>query len=738
MSENKKTAIKEKEKNYGSQGMKKLVLAEKPSVGRDIARVLNCKQKHGGFYEGKDYIVTWALGHLVTLGGPDTYDKKYEHWNLEDLPIIPSKFTTVVIPQTSKQYRVVKTQMKRQDVKSIVIATDAGREGELVARWIIQKVNPKKPVERLWISSVTDQAILKGFRELKPGKDYEALFYAAIARAEGDWVVGINATRALTTKYNTPLSCGRVQTPTLGMIDQRDQVIQQFKPKKYYGLEALDRGVKFTYLHHKKDKNVFDEKVIDQTLQGLTKTAKVISIEKKNKSKNPKPLYDLTSLQREAHDLYGYSPKETLNIMQKLYEYHKALTYPRTDSKYLTSDIYATIVERLRVVQGDPFRKEAYKLLKHPIKKGKHYIDDQKVTDHHAIIPTEMPVNLSHFTYEERRIYELVVKRFLEVLMPAYTYEETSVRLKVGQAIFETKGNRVLDLGYKVLSRTNKENDSLPLYVLNKTFELTSFNKTSGETKPPARFNEGSLLSAMENPLKFMEGSEDLKTVLSQSGGLGTVATRADIIEKLFKTQVVEMKGKSIFITKKGRQLLRVAPEALKSPKLTAEWEMKLTKIANKALRSETFVNEMKAYTETIVEDIKGSEVTFKHDNISTTPCPVCGQKMLNRESKNGKSLVCPDRGCNHRISVARVTNARCPECHKKLTLRGAGDDKIFVCKCGFKEKLSTFERKKKEGLKKGGKADVLNYKKQQEKEVKALKEKNNPFAALNQLKVDK
>jgi len=718
--------------------MKKLVLAEKPSVGKDIARVLKCNQKHNGYYEGQDYIVTWALGHLVTLSGPGQYDMKYENWHLEDLPIIPDHFLTMVIPQSSKQYRTVKAQMLRKDVSGIIIATDAGREGELVARWILQKVKPKKPLERLWISSVTDGGIKKGFESLKPAKAYEGLFRAAVARAEGDWVVGINGTRALTTKHNTPLSCGRVQTPTLALIAQRDEQIRNFRPKKYYGLEGSYQGLAFHLLIKDQEKTTFDEKLLDEIKSKLELETRVKSITKKNKNKKAQNLYDLTSLQKDAFDRFGYSPKFTLDLMQKLYEYHKALTYPRTDSKYLTEDIYPTLKDRLRVIQGDPYRAVAHRLIKSPIKKSKAYINDAKVSDHHAIIPTESPVNVQDFSYDERRIYDLVVGRFLENLMADYTYAETKVEIESAGYVLVAKGHQVIDPGFRELSTEVRKDQNLPMFKEGQILKLNAYNKTQGETSPPSLFNQGSLLTAMENPGKFMAGSQDLKKVLEKTGGLGTVATRGDIIEKLFNTQVIELKGKAIHITKKGRQLLQVAPEALKSPKLTAEWELKLDQIANNKLSADAFVNEMKAYTRQIVEQIKGSSQTFKHDNVSTTPCPECGKKMLLREGRHGQSLVCPDRNCNHRISLSRVTNARCPECKKKLVLRGSGPDKVFTCKCGFKEKLSTFEKKKKEGLKKGGKKDFIQYKKQQEKEAKAQSEKNNPFAALGQLKIDK
>jgi len=714
--------------------MKKLVLAEKPSVGKEIARVLGCTQNRNGYIEGKDYIVTWALGHLVTLADPDHYDRKYANWHLEDLTILPERLHTVVIKKSGKQFSTVKHQILRDDVNEIIIATDAGREGELVARWIIQKVKSKKSIKRLWISSVTDKAIKQGFNSLKPGKSYLNLYHAAVARAEGDWYVGINATRALTTKYNTSLSCGRVQTPTLAMIKTKEDQIRQFRPKKYYGITCQTNSIKLQWAEGQS----FNESYVDEIISRIKGENLVVkSISSKHKKKYASRLYDLTELQRDAYQRYKFSPKKTLSIMQRLYEYHKALTYPRTDSRYLTDDIVETLGERLKYISIMPYREHAFKLQKQDIKAEKHFVDNSKVSDHHAIIPTDEAVIVQDFSFEERQIYELVVKRFIEVLLPPYEYEESTLVCQVNDVEFKAKGTRTIHEGFKALSESSSK--SLPLLNKGDKISVNQYLKDVGETKAPSYFNEATLLTAMENPIPFVASDDkELKQVLGQSGGLGTVATRADIIEKLYNTEVIETKSNGIHITNKGRQLLEVAPNALKSPLLTAEWELKLNKIAKGELDHRVFIQEMKTYTEEILSGIKGSILEFKHDNITSTKCPECGKLMMKKKGKHGESLVCQDRNCNHRISLSRVTNARCPECHKKLTLRGSGDTKVFVCKCGYKEKLSSFEKRKKTSSKAGNKKDYMNYVKKQKKAEDENRQKNNPFASLSGLKLDK
>ena len=382
---------------------KRVVLAEKPSVGRDIARVLGCTKQCQGYLEGKDYVVTWALGHLVTLADPEAYDVKYKSWNLEDLPMLPKAFKFVVIKKTAKQFKVVKEQLLRKDVSEIVIATDAGREGELVARLIIEKSGVKKPLKRLWISSVTDQAIKQGFKSLKDGRPYDDLYASALARSEADWIVGMNATRALTTKYNAQLSCGRVQTPTLAMISKREEEIKQFKSKPYFGLTAMSESVKWTWQDGKsKSTQTFEEQRIDELMRALKeKPLQIIEVKKAEKKVYAPGLYDLTELQRDANKRFGFSAKETLSTMQKLYEHHKVLTYPRTDSRYLSTDIVATLPERLKAVAIGPYRGVANQLLKGKIVTNSSFVDNKKVSDHHAIIPTEQTPLLSDLSDKE-------------------------------------------------------------------------------------------------------------------------------------------------------------------------------------------------------------------------------------------------------------------------------------------------------------------------------------------------
>lgn len=727
--------------------MKSLVIAEKPSVARDIARVLGCGKKLNGAMEGGRYIVTWALGHLVTLDDPEGYDKKYREWKMEHLPMIPKKMELVVIKQTAKQYNAVKTQLYRNDVGEIIIATDAGREGELVARWILEKANCRKPIKRLWISSVTDKAIRDGFAHLKDGRDYNNLYAAAVSRAEADWLVGINATRALTCKYNAQLSCGRVQTPTLAMIAKREEEIRNFRPVDFYGMTVLSGGIQFTWQDKRSGScRSFQQEKMESLLKEVRAGSLTIeSIDKTAKKTFSPGLYDLTELQRDANKKFGFSAKETLNIMQRLYENHKVLTYPRTDSRYIGSDVVGTLKERLKACAVGPYRKLAGSLSMKPIKASKSFVDDKKVSDHHAIIPTEQFVQLDHMTNEERKIYDLVVRRFLSVLMAPFEYEQTTVKAQAAGEIFLAKGKIVKSPGWKEAYDsgwsddddeeeygTNREpvlkDQTLPAVKKGDTFPASKAELTTGKTKPPAHFNEATLLSAMENPIKFME-SHDAKAAktLGETGGLGTVATRADIIDKLFNTFLMEKRGKDIYITSKAKQLLELVPEDLRKPELTADWEMKLSKIADGRLKKEAFLSDIKDYTQDIIQEIKTGDGTFRHDNLTNTKCPVCGKRMLSVNGKNSKLLVCQDRECGHRETISRTSNARCPKCHKRMELYVKGKEETFICPCGYKEKLSSFQsRREKEGA--GvSKKDVQKYLSKQKKE--AAEPLNNAFA---------
>ena len=682
--------------------MKSLVIAEKPSVARDIARVLKCGRQINGAIEGGAYIVTWGLGHLVELADPEAYDPKYKEWKMEDLPMMPEPFKLEVIRQTTKQYQAVKAQIHRKDVGEIIIATDAGREGELVARLILKKAGSQKPLKRLWISSVTDKAIREGFANLRDGRDYENLYDAAMCRAEADWLVGINATRALTCKYNAQLSCGRVQTPTLAMIARREEEIRKFVPQPYYGIQAKCASPALTLTWQDgetKSFRSFDRARMDRVLsalQGAAGGTGVVAEVRRTPKKTQAPLlYDLTELQRDANKRFNYSAKETLNIMQRLYENHKVLTYPRTDSRYLSADIVPTLKERLKACGVGPYKLAAGRLVARPLPEKLFFVDNSKVSDHHAIIPTEQFVQLDHMTVDERRIYDLVVRRFLAVLYPPYEYEQTNLTVKAGGERFVAHGNIVRSQGWKAAYEDGYDGDEeedqevkgqrLPDLKPEDVLNRLTFGLTEGKTKPPAHFNEATLLSAMENPAAYMEsGDKEMARTLGETGGLGTVATRADIIEKLFSSFLLEKRGKDILLTSKAKQLLELVPEDLKKPELTADWEMKLSKISKGSLKRAAFMSDI---------------------------------------------LVCQDRECGHRETLSRTSNARCPVCHKKMELKGKGDGQVFVCRCGYKEKLKAFqERRKKEGA---GvtKRDVAKYLNQQSKETE--EPLNDAFARM-------
>lgn len=724
---------------------KSLILAEKPSVGREIAKVLKVNNNKGSYIENNKYIVTWALGHLVELQSPEGYDVKYKNWSMDTLPMLPKYMKLSVIKKSSKQFYEVKKQMLRDDVSEIIIATDSGREGELVARWIIEKAGVKKPLKRLWISSQTSKAIIEGFNNLKPGDAYRNLYEAAQCRAEADWVVGLNVTRALTCKYNAQLSAGRVQSPTLAMIVQREEEIKNFIPKDYYTIEGKGNNVTFNWVNKDNNGRIFDEEFAKKVIGKCNKAnAEVVSVDSKEKKQYSPALYDLTELQRDCNRLFGFSAKQTLSIMQRLYENYKILTYPRTDSRYVTRDIVATIPERLNAVATGEYRLVAQELLKTKITGNKSFVDDSKVSDHHAIIPTEERPNLSSLSSEERKVYDLVVKRFLSVMLPPFEYIQTTIELNANGERFIAKGKVIKSKGFKkVYDKELVEEDSsedlkdqiLPVMNKGDKISLNSVNSKKSQTKPPARFNEGTLLSAMENPQKYISVGKDAAKTLNETGGLGTVATRADIIEKLYSSFVIEKRGKEIVPTSKGKQLIELVPNELKSPLLTAKWEKRLDEISKGKEKGHEFVREMRNYTIALVEDVKDDSHRFVHDNKTGKKCPQCGKYLLEVKGKNGVMNVCQDRECGYRESVSRTTNARCPECKKKLELRGQGEGAIYVCpgsNCNFREKASVFKKRfDKSG--KVDKRDVQKYMKKMQKEAEKESMSDNPFAALLQ-----
>lgn len=724
--------------------MKSLVIAEKPSVGRDIAKVLKCSQSGNGFLEGKDYVVTWALGHLVELSDPESYGEKWKEWKLETLPMLPEKLEIQIIKKTSRQYQTVKSQLHRKDIKELIIATDAGREGELVARWIIKKAGVKKPTKRLWISSVTDKAIREGFAQLKDGSAYQKLYEAAVARAEADWLIGLNATRALTVKHNAQLSCGRVQTPTLAMIAKRAEQIRKFTPQAYYGFTMTGGGVTWNWKSGKNNSATTYSKEEVEQVKEKTKSgeATVTEVGRKAKKSYAPQLYDLTTLQQEANKLFGFSAKQTSNYMQSLYEHHKVVTYPRTDSRFLTKDIVDTLRDRVKACQSKEYAPVCTKILKGEIKGNKSFVDDSKVSDHHAIIPTEQGIRMNELEHGERKIYELVVSRFLAILLPPCEYDQTEVIATCNGETFTVKGKTMKQVGwreayqYALEDEDEVESRNLPDFKKGQGISFLNGKITAGKTKPPLPFTEATLLAAMENPVKYMESTnKDLAKTLGETGGLGTVATRADIIEKLLNSFMMEKKDQYIHLTSKGRQVLELAPQGLTSPELTAQWEQKLANIAKGKASKKDFEAEIRNYTVDIVGDIIASSQTYKHENVTNKKCPDCGKLMLEVNHKNGRMLVCQDRECGYRKTISRITNARCPKCHKKMEMIGEGEKQQFTCACGYREMLSAFEKRKKESGGGVSKKDVSNYLKKQKKE--AEEPVNNAFAdAFSKLKL--
>ncbi|MDE5149607.1 DNA topoisomerase III [Paenibacillus larvae] len=666
--------------------MKTLVLAEKPSVAREIARVMGCTQKHKSYFEGPVYVVTWALGHLVSLAEPEDYDPKYRTWALEDLPIIPSSMKLKVIRETSHQFKAIDSLAKRKDIKELVIATDAAREGELLARWIMAKIHWKKPFKRLWISSKTDKAIKEGFANLKPGKQYDRLYESAVCRAEADWLIGLNVTRALTSKFNAQLSAGRVQTPTLSMIMEREEEIRTFRSKEYWTLKA-DFGVFTGQWRNGKtgESRIFDAantKPLKDKVDGKTGTVRGL---KKSDKIEPQPLaYDLTELQRDANRKFGFSAKQTSSVLQRLYEQHKLVTYPRTDSRYLSSDMTGTLKERLQSVAVGPYTAMAKPLLKNKLNITKRIVDDSKVTDHHAIIPTDEYVNLSALSAEERKLYDLIVRRFLALFYPVCRYEVTSMQIDLEGERFHVTGKAIKQPGWKeVYGQDNWEEEDasedeqdggqlLPEVKEGDRFTVKRMIEAMHRTQPPKRYTEAALLTQMEKH------------------NLGTPATRADIIEKLVSSDTIERQGNSLHPTGKATQLIELVSKELKSPELTAKWEQELEKIARGKGKMDEFLDNIRQMTKQLVKEVKQSEAKYKPHNLTNSHCPECGNKLMERKTKRGKVLVCTGEDCGYRRSSEKqLSNRRCPTCHKKMEIKTGKAGKYVQClSCNFIEVL--------------------------------------------------
>ncbi len=638
-----------------------LVIAEKPSVARDIGKVLKSTTKGNGCLIGEKYIITWAIGHLVTLCDPDDYDEKLKKWKRETLPIMPKDIKLKAIPRTREQLSIIYKLIKSEEIDKIICATDSGREGELIFRYIYEISKTKKPFKRLWISSMTTKAIKDGFDNLKDGKEYDNLYYSAKCRSEADWLVGINSTRAYTLKYNALLSIGRVQTPTLNLIVERTKEIKDFKSKVYYEVMSKYKEFSGKLVDEKlKTKKIDKEDEAEQIVLNCNgKNGKVESIKKEEKKQVPPLLYDLTELQIDSNKKYGYTAKKTLEVAQNLYEKRKLITYPRTDSKFLSTDMKSGLMKVIKSVKVDPYIEYVeYLEGLDRLKITKRIINDSKITDHHAIIPTGKKPNMQILGVEERRIYDLIVRRFISVFYDNYKYDVTTVIININNNLFESKGIVVQELGfnevYKIFKskkKTTKE-EELPKLEKGKDIKVKKISKEKKETKPPKHFTEATLLSSMENAGRLVE-DEKLKEMLKESG-LGTPATRASIIERLISVKYLQRKGKNLIATEKGIKVIEVVPKELKSPETTGRWEKGLNSISKGEMEVDKFMGSIRRFVKYIVEESdKNIGIQFEEENKfirsnGLGKCPKCSGTIL----ENRKAYFCSRWKNNCKISI--------------------------------------------------------------------------------------
>ncbi len=642
--------------------MKAIVLAEKPSVGRELGRVLGCSKKSKGYSEGDSHIVTWAMGHLVELADPQVYDERYKRWSLDYLPMLPEPMKHRVIPRTSHQFRTIQSLFRRKDVNNLIIATDAGREGELVARWIMRLGGWKGPYQRLWISSQTESAIHEGFRTLKDGRTYDNLFHAAECRSEADWIIGLNISRALSCKYDARLSAGRVQTPTLALIVAREGEIDKFKPDSYWQVHADFGSYTGLWRSSKGVTRLKEEKRAREIADRVRgKQGRIVRLDARDKSEPPPLAYDLTALQREANSRLGFSAQKTLSTLQGLYERHKLVTYPRTDSRYISRDIVPTLKDRLQGVLSSRYRTAVQQLLAGEIKTGSRFVNDAKVSDHHALLPTEQRADPRSLGADERALWEMIVARFLAVLSPPYRYKSITLITEAEGEQFLSRGIQVIDPGWRkieqsVSDRGEEDEDEVPEQELSShhqgdTLQVVGAEVKQGFTKPPPRYTEATLLDAMEHAGRFIEDKE-LRASIAQ-GGIGTPATRAEIIEKLLSHYYIERRGRTLFPTSRGMELLELIPGDLRSPELTARWEQRLARIARGEEKAAEFNRDIRRNAKQLVEYVKSSTATYKPRSVSSEPCPVCGKMMLPVADKKGrKMLVCQSLSCGYEQSA--------------------------------------------------------------------------------------
>jgi DNA topoisomerase-3 len=653
---------------------KTLVIAEKPSVGNDLARVLPGPfEKHTGagektarWLEGPEHVITWAVGHLVQLAEPDEYDDKFKKWRMADLPIVPRQFKLVVRDERSeKQMKVVRDQLRREDIASVVNACDAGREGELIFTYIYEYVKADKPVQRLWLNSMTNQAMRDAFGQLRDGADLSALRDAAKSRSEADWIVGMNATRAATIRlrssFDGAVSLGRVQTPTLAIIARREEEIRAFKPEKYWLVDAAfeaDGARRYEGRFHAgaqpRLKSAAEAQAIVDVVRGVP--GEITKLEKAKRKERPPLLYDLTSLQREANTRYGFSARRTLGAAQRCYEEHKALTYPRTSSRYLTSDMVPEFKEIAGKIGRRPeYREGAGYVQSLDLLPLRRVVDDAKVGDHHAIIPTNSDHALEKMNDDDRRVYDLVARRFLAVFHPDAEFENTRVETTVASHIFRTRGKVLLVAGwrgvYGELSEADGAGDDdegrdqqLPRLERGEAVDTREVESLEKETKPPRRYSDASLLGAMETAGKLVD-DEEMREAMKESG-IGTPATRAAIIERLIDVGYVERDGRSLVATEKGVSVVRLLAEhPLTSPALTGDWEHRLAAIEEGTERREKFMEDIAEFAgKTVgVLDTTLKDVRIPRANLG--PCPVCGNDIV----ENRKGYSCwsrEDPGC--------------------------------------------------------------------------------------------
>lgn len=617
----------------------KLVLAEKPSVAQSIAKVLGANKREDGYLEGNGYIVSWCVGHLVELAQPEAYDAKYGKWAYADLPIFPADWRYEVSAGTKKQFGILKKLMARDDVASLVCATDAGREGELIFRLVYHKAGCRKPFERLWISSMEDSAIREGFENLRSGTEYDALYEAALCRERADWIVGINATRLFSTLYGQTLNVGRVMTPTLAMAVMREAAIAAFKPEPFYTVQIGLDG--FTAASER-----FKKKSEAEAVSKDCSIAAVKKAERKEKSEKPPALYDLTSLQRDANRLLGYTAQQTLDYTQNLYE-KKLVTYPRTDSRYLTDDMAHNLPDLVNMafhtfpapgVDNVPVHAE-------------QVVDNKKVTDHHAIIPTRelQKCNLNELPKGELAILQLISTRLFVAVGDPHRYAETVIELDCGGTTFSAKGKTILHNGWKALARksistkSDEKEQALPSVSVGDEIAVISTEIKEGKTSPPRHYTEDTLLQSMETA-----GADEMPDEVERKG-LGTPATRAGIIEKLVRIGFLERKGdkktKHLIPTHKGTALVTVMPEQIQSPSMTADWEEKLLLIEKGEYASEDFMDEIKDVIAGLIQNyevIQDSEVLMSKESNAVGKCPVCGSSV----EEKAKAFFCSNRSC--------------------------------------------------------------------------------------------